>query len=188
MYIMKKETETMDMDYKGVYRHDPDPLANMTLLVNWLTVLRKVKVSNLKIDVLPYIKFDINTAEKEVVIKVTKGLDLNMVGVRTVIERDISRDLTKFTLQQFVESNEFIEVGVDQLWSGGRNPEEWLWDGWNKIAARGGPGPWGGSTWSATVSYANSDTWVPTEHWANRFDVKSIGFISHSHRALIHED
>ena len=133
------------MDYRGIYNHVPEPLVNMHILVNWKapTGSSRVKVSNYRVNKWTDIIFDINTTDKDLVVQAAKGLDQNMNYVRAQMSRDISKDITTFTLASKgtdgTKENIFVEVNVDKLWSGGRNPEEWLSDGWEEIIVAGGP-------------------------------------------------
>jgi hypothetical protein len=130
-------TRQLEMEYRGIYNHVPDPVANMNILVNWKDPLAKIKVSNYRTNKWTDIIFDINTTDKDLVVQAAKGLDQNMRSVQARISRNISKDITTFTLSSAgsvgSKENEFIEVNIDKLWSGGRNSEEELSDGWEKI-------------------------------------------------------
>ena len=126
------------MEYRGIYNHVPDNVANMNILVNWKDPLAKIKVSNYRTNKWTDIIFDINTTDKDLVVQAAKGLDQNMRSVQAHISRNISKDITTFTLSSVglvgSKENKFIEVNIDKLWSGGRNSEEELSDGWEKIS------------------------------------------------------
>ena len=138
----------IDMDYRGIYNHVPDTLANMNILVNWKAPVgsNRVKVSNYRTNKWTDIIFDINTADKDLVVQAAKGLDQNMNYVRVQMSRDILKNITTFTLSSKgsgeSKENKFIEVNIDKLWSGGQNSEEWLSYAWEEIIETGGMPPW----------------------------------------------
>ena len=85
--------------------------------------------------------FDVDTADKDRLVTVLKGLNTQLSSVRVSIERFDRSGTSCIRIEQIQSSfNQFIEMNVHELSTAGKDPKEWLWSGWTQIEAHAFPG------------------------------------------------
>ena len=103
--------------------------------------------------------FDVDTAHKDKLVQVCKDLDSQLSNVIVSVDRSNAPNVngpSSIVITSIPgDHNQFIECNVHELSTSGKDPEEWLWSGWDQIEAHAFPG-------RILASKGNS---VPTPAW-----------------------
>ena len=85
--------------------------------------------------------FDIDTADKDRVVAVLKGLNTQLTHMRISVERFDRLGTSCIVLEQISgDFNQLVEQCVHELSTAGADPKEWLWSEWTQIEAQAWPG------------------------------------------------
>jgi hypothetical protein len=103
--------------------------------------------------------FNVDTADKRTLVQVCKGLDSQLSNVKVSVDRSNAPNVngpSSIVITSIPgDHNQFVECNVHELSTSGKDPEEWLWSGWDQIEAHAFPG-------RILASKGNS---VPTPAW-----------------------
>ena len=85
--------------------------------------------------------FDVDTADRDKLVTVLKGLNTQLSSVKVSVERFDRIGTACIVIKQIPgDFNQFVEHNVHELSTSGKDPKEWLWSGWTQIEAHAFPG------------------------------------------------